>query len=282
MLLEIYSCSIIPKINFWFAFLLFSLQYFTISAQSAISPMGARANGMGYTSSCLKDEWSLLNNVGGLADIKNSSASFTYRAQPSFKSFNSMAAVVTVPTAVGVAGASIYKFGDNLYNEQILSIGFGSKFGLASLGVKGNFIQYYIEGFGYKRVSTISFGGVADLTPKVSVGASITNINQPKISENEHVPTLLTAGISIKLSENVLIATEVEKDLERKPLVKSGLEYSPQQKIYFRTGFNLNPQAGFFGLGFKAKKFMLDYAYQYKFSIGASHQASVTYKFKSK
>jgi hypothetical protein len=70
----------------------------------------------------------------------------------------------------------------------------------------------------------------------------------------------LVAGISFKPTDKVFIATEIEKDLEYDPIWKMGLEYKFHEKFCARTGYNLNPNAAFFGLGFKTKKFAIDYA----------------------
>ena len=58
------------------------------------------------------------------------------------------------------------------------------------------------------------------------------------------------------------------------------MEYQASKKICFRTGLNLNPQAGFFGLGFKLNRFDLGYAMQVTRIAGLSLQATVTLPFK--
>jgi len=245
--------------------------------------MGARASGMGYASSCLSDEWAIFNNPGALAKLKDVKAGFTYDTHPSFAPFRKTAAVASVPFRIGVAGIGIYRFGDKLYNEQVLSTGFSSSYGLASLGLKINYIQYNVDGFGRKGVFSISFGGVAELTPQLFVGAHIVNINQPKISslDDERLPTLLIAGILFKPSDNIIVATELEKDLDYPLMWKTGMEYEVRKKFIVRTGFNVSPTGGFLGLGFKPRKFTLDYSYQYRFNLGARHQATVGYKFNT-
>ncbi len=261
-----------------------STEAITLHAQSSSTLMGARGSGMGYTSSCLVDEWSVFNNVAGLAEVKQITAAFSYDAQPSFKNFNKIAAVLSLPSKIGVGGMGVYRFGDNLYNEQIVSGSFASKFGLASIGVSVNYIQYNTEGFGRKEAMSISAGGIAQITPRLSVGAYITNINQPKLSsaDNERLPTILTLGVSFKTTDKLNIATEVRKDLDYDATWKVGLEYKIHTKFFFRTGININPNAGFVGFGFKSKKFSLDYAYAHSLDIGGRHQATVGYQFKSK
>ena len=40
------------------------------NAQSSSTLIGGRAGGLAYSSSCLDDEWSIFNNIGGLAKLK--------------------------------------------------------------------------------------------------------------------------------------------------------------------------------------------------------------------
>lgn len=244
--------------------------------------MGARAQGMGYASSCLSDAWGVLNNTGGLASVKHTTASFSYHAHPSSKNFNRMAAVIAIPTRVGVLGAAAFRFGDNLYNEQLVTGGFANKFGIASLGLRVNYLQYQAEGFGTARAFTVSMGGIANLTSQLSIGAHISNINQPKIThtgEGERVPTRLIAGIAFEPSEKLLLTTEIEKALDTDMIWKAGVEYQFHPKFIFRTGLNLNPQVAFMGFGFKPKRFRMDYAVGYQHILGLHHQATVTYQF---
>lgn len=255
-----------------------------ILAQSTSTLIGARAAGMGYASSTFNDEWSILNNVAGISRIDAITAAFTYDAMPSFKPFNKVAASFALPLSVGVAGVGVFRFGDDLYNEQILTAGYANTFGLASLGIKFSMIQYKIKGFGSKSVFTASFGGIAELTKRLIVGAHVVNINQPKLSslDGERVPTILIAGISSKVSENLIVAIELEKDLDYKAAIKTGIEYRILKKFFVRTGIRIQPNAAFFGFGFKQTRYSIDYAFQYNQSWGARHQASVSYRLKKK
>lgn len=266
-------------------FVFLSLQFVFISsaicAQSVSTQIGARSAGMGYTSSCLQDEWSLFNNVAGLSGIKSVVLGAAYDAKPQLQAANRSAFVANLPVKIGTAGLGFFRFGDELYNEQKLSAGFGNKFGLASLGATVNYIQYNATGFGTKGVVTVSFGGIAELTKQISIGAHVQNINQPKLTENdeERIPTILTAGVAFTASEKVVFITEIQKDLDYALTYKTGLEYKPSKKFAARTGFNLKPNALFLGLGFTNTRLLIDYALQYvPTTLGLSHQASVGYK----
>jgi hypothetical protein len=239
---------------------------------------------MAYSSSALTDEWSVFNNVAGLAKLTSIVASFTYDVQPSFKPFSKAAATFSCPVKIGVAGFGLFHFGDDLYNEQLVTLGYSSTFGLASLGVKVNYIQYNIQGFGRKAVLTASFGGIAELTKRLSLGAHVININQPKLSEldEERIPTVLIAGVLVQASDDVTITAELEKDLDHKPAVKAGIEYRILKKFFVRTGIRIQPNTGYFGFGFKPTRYCIDYSFQYNQGIGSRHQASVSYKLNNK
>jgi len=248
-------------------------------AQSVSTVMGAKANGIGYASATVSDSWGLFNNIAGLASLENTTASFTYDAHPSLMGANRTAAVLAMPIKIGVAGIGAYRFGDDVYSEQVLTVGYSNQFGIAALGAKVNYIQYQAEGFGSKGVVSLSLGGIAKITPELSIGAYITNINQPSISEDEKLPTRLNAGLSYSPHDKILLATEIEKELDYEATLKIGMQYKFHEKLVGRTGYNLNPNAAFFGLGFKTKKFLLDYALQYNVTLRFSHQASVSYQF---
>jgi hypothetical protein len=246
--------------------------------------MGARVYGTGRTSSCLSDEWSMLNNIGGLANVERPIAAFAQEINPSLISFNRTAATVALPISFGVTGMSLFRFGDDLYSEQMISLGFANTFGITSIGVKLNYIQYKVDGFGRKGMFSVSAGGITKLTKKILIGTYITNINQPKLSntDRERLPTIITAGLGVNVSETIFITTEIEKDLDFDPTWKTGMEYSINKKFKARTGFNINPDAFFAGCGFTLTKLKFDYAFQYNPSLGNSHHASAAYFFKRK
>ena len=254
---------------------------FPLNGQSVSTIIGARSGGLGNLSTCLSDEWSLHNNVGSLGKTDHTIAAFAYDSRPGLQGANRTAFVFSNPLPLGAIAVGLYRFGDHVYSEQILSVGYGNTFGLASLGVKLNYVQYAAEGFGHKGVFSLSAGGLAQLTPQFSIGVHVTNLTPSKINtskdEEEYIPTLLIIGIGVKASDKVFISAEIEKDLNFKTIWKTGVEYFAHKKIIFRTGFTMNPSAGYFGLGFRPKKFKLDYALRYEPSLGQSHQATIGY-----
>jgi len=249
-------------------------------SQSSSTTMGARSASLGNASTTLKDEWSLFNNIGGLAKVNEPSTAFSFEAKPALPGSSRMAASFSSPLKIGAVGIGVFKFGDKLYSEQILTTGYSNHFGIASLGLKLDYIQYRAEGMGTKSAVSFSLGGIADISNRLSIGANIQNLNQPKLTNDERVPVRLAAGLSFKPSEQILLLTEIEKDLAYDPTLKIGMEYVIHKKVFTRTGFNLNPEAAFFGVGFKGWRLKFDYSIQYTNNLNFAHQASGTYRIK--
>jgi hypothetical protein len=248
-------------------------------AQSFSTLSGGRSRGLANSSSCLEDEWSLFNNVAGLGTLTLPSVAMSSHVRPQLRGTNQVAAALTMPVKIGVTAWGIMCTGDNLYREEIATAGFSNKFGIASLGVKVNYIQYNAEGFGRKGVTSISAGGIVSLTQNIKIGAHIINVNQPVISktEDERLPTILVTGVSFTASEQLVILTEVEKNLDYDATWKTAMEYTPLKKLAVRSGFNLYPNAFFFGVGFSTRKFKFSYACEYSIAVGTGHEASVGY-----
>ena len=264
------------------SFFLFQAIALLSNGQSSNTVINARSLGLGNASSTLSDDWSLLNNVGGLGKVKTTSVAVAYEAKPGLVGANRMAAAFSIPTRIGTGGVGVVRFGDDLYNEQIVSSGFSNTIGNTSLGLKINYIQYRAIGFETRSAVSFNFGGITELSSKVSIGAYITNINQPRLStvNTEKVPAQLVVGVSFKPTESVLIATEIDKDLTNDPVIKAGLEYKIHRKVFARSGFNLKPEAFFLGMGFVNSNLKIDYALQYTQLLNYSFQASIVYSFK--
>jgi len=245
--------------------------------------MGARAAGMAYASSALYDEWSLFNNPGGLAKMSQNSAAFAYDAPIRLKGANRTAALYNHHTKPGTASFGLFRFGDDVYNEQTLSIGFGNQIGISSLGLKLNILQYHSQGLGIYRAVTFEFGGITKLSEVFHIGAHITNLTQAKIGkDNEPLPVRLTTGMSYQPDKDIIITSELCKVLEYPITWRTGIEYGYHQKVFIRTGFNLNPGTGFFGIGIRKKIIRMDYSLQFNHYTGPSHQAAASYWFLSK
>lgn len=240
--------------------------------------MGARQMGLAYASATISDEWSLWNNIAGIARQQKNICGAAYEVTPTLIGANRMALTAVVPFRWAVMGAGVFRFGDQVYSEQLATIGIAHQIGITSLGAKVNWVQYRADGFGLLSTASIDFGGISNLTKQMSIGAYITNLTQSSFSaaDDYRLPTRLVVGINFHLNNSVLVATEVEKDLNYKPIFKAGLEYEPVKNFFVRGGFNFYPQNFYIGLGSKWKTVTTNYAVRFNNLLGSTHQISAS------
>jgi len=245
--------------------------------------MGARGAAMGYATSTLSDEWSIFNNPAGLALLRQKSVAVAYEMFPALPGANRIGAALNLPLQAGSVSGGLFRFGDELYNEQLLSIGYGHQIGNTALGLRVSYIQYRTAGFETRQSVGITAGGITQLLPTLWVGAYAINLNMPKIGETqEKIPTMLLAGLRYQPTERAILVTEIEKDVERDLIWKTGVEYQVHKKVYARTGLWVNPSAAFLGIGFMPYRLKVDYSLHHSWELGTRHSLAVAYSIQRK
>ncbi len=260
-------------------FILFTIM--SCHAQSVNTRIGAPHAGIGYASFTLHDEAALFNNVGAMARLESPTLFFSYEVATELPGANRTAAAISWPTSLGTLAIGAFRFGDEFYNEQFLSAGFSNRLGATSLGAKINFVQYRTNAVETITAFTVDFGGLTQLTPELQVGAGIFNLTQSSLVEGEVLPVILVAAIGYEPDQRLLLAAELEKQLGSPLRIKGGVTYVIAKKIFFRSGFNLNPVMLFGGLGAKTRRTNIDYTISYNSSLGFAHQASAGYRLKT-
>ena len=257
-----------------------SIPYF--SDAQVISFQGAHSAGIAHTSVTYADGLSIYNNAGSLGFLEKSSIATGYQNHYEVEGLNTVFAVINNRIKTGAIAIGVSAFGDELFSISRVSTGFGNRFGIAALGVTLHYIQYRIEGFGSHGFISVDVGGLAELSPLLFIGGRIKNINQAKVSKfpDEYYPTILTAGISYRPTDQLRFNTQIDKDLEFPAKLKFGLEYKINA-LSLRTGLNTQPLWFSFGFGFIHKKFILDYALQNNYLLGRTHSISIFYQIKN-
>jgi len=267
----------------------FRIEFFSIAlvtcatsySQTGSFNLGGRNAGMAGASITLGDAYSLFNNVGGLGRVENHEGFATYQNRYGIKEFQVVGAGAVYSSNIGTTGLGFYKFGDDRYSEQRLHVAFGNQFQMVSLGIGVDLLQYNVATVGSSQSLAIQFGGIAEITKALRIGAHIFNLNQAELSKEtgEKIPTVMKAGISFLPSEEMMINAEIEKDLDFNEVFKAGLEYQIIQNVYLRTGFSTEPFLGAFGAGFHPKNLKFDYAFSNDSRLGSIHEVSFGYSF---
>lgn len=245
-------------------------------------PVGPRALGLGGTNVVFNDAWSVFNNPAGLTDVENTTSLFAYRTIFDFSPFNTVSAGAALPTSVGNVGFGVYRFGDDIFNSQMASLSFAKKTGIVRLGIKANYLQFNIEGFGRKGAFLADIGVLADLTPQLTFGAQIYNFTQSSVSNDtqEKIPTIINLGAAYKPADDFTIIIEGEKDIDLDPDLKLGLEYQIIEALVARTGFSTLTNTHSFGVGLFLTRFTFDYGIRIDRRLGHTHNFGLTFEFR--
>jgi hypothetical protein len=266
--------------NFYFLFLFFLAP--NCFAQLTNLPIGGRAMGLGGSTVTLQDGWGIFNNVAGISDSEQMSAGFAYHYPYSLAPLSTASAYFVSPLRFGAIGVSVQKFGDNLFSEQKISLGYASKISNIDLGFRVNYHQLSADGAGSKGVPSFDFGVITQLTDEIYLGAKANNITQTKLLdfEDERLPSTISLGISYRPNNKLMVNIEANKDVEFDPAFLGGVEYRIVDKLLVRGGFSSEPNAVYFGVGFDLKKIDIDYSLNNHAVLGISQQLSIKVDLK--
>ncbi|WP_230981333.1 PorV/PorQ family protein [Echinicola salinicaeni] len=265
---------------FWAMFLTATFSFAQNGSET--SPKGARSVGMANANTSLIDPWSIFNNIGAMGQMDNNAIFCAYDHRLGINELTTLAAGATLISQYGVVGLSLSSYGGELFNQKSLGLGFSHQIDKNSFGLKINYLQTNIEGYGKRGVPIIEFGGLSQIIPELSFGLHVFNIARAKLSphSNDYLPTVIKSGICFKPTENLKVNIEAEKDILLKPVAKIGIEYGFTKRFWARCGHQSNPSNLHFGIGFKPKNFSIDYAVAQNNQLGFTHHFSFNYFIK--
>jgi len=251
-----------------------------VRAQWRTHGTGARAAGMANAAVTLQDEWAIFNNIGGLAWNTRASLLSAYDNRFQAVGLHTVAAGIAAPIhGRAWASATFSRFGDNLFNETIGSLGISHKIANYSLGFRANYVQINMEGLGMRNLLAFELGGVGQLTQQLWMGAHIFNFTQARLADfqDERLPTVMKAGLSYRPNDRLMINAEGEKDVEMPARVKVGIEYRIIEKLALRTGIATQPNIGSFGISLYFRQLEVGYAISTHTQLLPSHHVALCY-----
>ncbi|MGE0930941.1 hypothetical protein [Peijinzhouia sedimentorum] len=261
---------------------LITLCNLTFAQQDTFYRISSRGAGMAHSVATIADSYALFNNPAGIAELSSITANTSFEHRFGLTELSTISAGIVLPLQFGTGGLSFTRFGGEYFNVQRVGASYANRFGIASLGIRANYDQFNILNFGRRGLLSVDFGGIAELTPEVFFGAFARNISQASFQgfSEETLPTLLSAGLSYRPTTSIMANVEVEKDLNFPVNGKIGLEYLLREILFLRIGYQTEPSAPHFGLGFRRDIWQVDYAMQRHILLGYIHQFSFALKFQ--
>lgn len=171
--------------------------------------------------------------------------------------------------------------------DLAVAIGYAANIKGFGIGLTAKYIQSEI--INTAQTYAFDFGiSLPDLfDDKLKLGVSASNIGEgiKYDAETEDLPMTVRLGVGLHLSDNLLLAADVGKVMERDVYVAGGGEYflemTQSMGLYFRAGYNTVSNAEELsgvsaGFGIELKSLVLDYAFVPMGNLGDTHRISLT------
>lgn len=245
---------------------------------------GARSGSLANSTVALCDGWSYFYNPGALGNLKKTEVGMGYENRFLLKELQVQNIFYAQPLKKGVVSLGTTLYGLDIYRSSRVGLGYALQL-LENLyaGIQMNYqsIQFCSN---YKGVRTITAeaGLYIKINESWKLGISIFNIGRAKFSRDfdERLSTVMKIGSHYQLSEFVGITMEAEKNVNYLLRLKSGVEYSPIKKMFFRVGVATQPMEYTFGFGYRFPHIQLDLGSAYHQLLGWSPHFSLSYKFE--
>lgn len=260
--------------------LLISAGIHHVKAGNETSFLGPRAFSTGQVSSLFSDVWSVQNNPGSLGYMKRSAAAVSFERR--FSAFSMLAfSAAGQYKNYGTFGLAASRFGPEFFNQSRAGISWGKSFGIASVGIQGQWYQVSSKELGAKHYFLLNFGGIARLGEKLLFSGCISNLSQTRSGENENriLPTILKGGISFQANSNLVMMAEIQKDLDEKAGINAGIEYQFARNCFARTGFSSGSKSASLGFGIGWRDMQMDFGSSLHPELGFSHSIGLQYLF---
>ncbi len=173
---------------------------------------------------------------------------------------------------------AINRFGNQSYQEIQLTA--GSRYKLLKNCAIGFSVQCYIlaiRQYGQALAWGINLSVLYKLIPGVSVGALVTNLNQPVISAaGEDLPQTMSIGFCYYPVPDLIVSFELFQDTRFSQEYRAGCSYQVIPFLTVRAGIEDQLNIYTYGLGINMNWINFDYALRTHPVLGVSHIATLS------
>lgn len=244
---------------------------------------GARSNSMANSSVSLCDGWSYFHNPGALGNLTKVEIGLSYENRFLLKELQTQSVVYAQPLKKGVMSLGATFYGLDVYRSGRAGFGYSLQlFENLCAGVQMNYQSiHFSSNYNVSRTVTAEAGLYVKITDRWKLGISVFNIGRSKFSRDfdERISTVMRIGSLYQFSEIVRVTIEAEKNVNYLLRLKSGVEYNPLKKVFFRVGVATQPMEYAFGFGYRFSHIQLDLGSAYHQLLGWSPHFTLSYKF---
>ncbi len=252
-----------------------------------------RARGMGGAFSSLSDDANgvFYNPAGLIKAEEHISIGYARLFSNDYQILKTAAFTMPLPgragnVAIGLQALDVEYLDVNLMSEQIYSV--AHSFTLMQdihsefhLGYSANVYHLTMERFGNETSFGINLGALVVLHHRTRLGFSVSNLNNPKIGENNkhELPQKLAMGLTYNPYYGVNTSLELKKPFGEATQIHGGVEVDVHQMLTLRVGLRNHPASFSGGVTFNVRNIMIDYALNTHAVLNNTHHFGIGYGF---
>ncbi|MCD4795868.1 MAG: hypothetical protein K8R49_01675 [Candidatus Cloacimonetes bacterium] len=253
------------------------------------SPRARAMGGTFYSTS--DDAYGIFYNPAGLIKAGNNlNISYSKLFGNDFQILNTVSLSMELPKNLGVLGIGLQSMDVDYHDISLLSekiYALAHSFTILkdvhseiNFGYTANLYYLSINGFGDQPAFGLNLGALATLHQRTRIGFSISNLNNPKVGEdNSHdLPQKMAMGISYMPYNGVTTSFELKRSLDGDTELHAGTELEVYKMLSLRFGVRNNPASYSLGAKFDLYNIIVEYAYN-THTIDATHHFGLGYRF---
>jgi len=234
--------------------------------------IGARSVASGQTGvSVPVESWSIFSNAALLSTDEKRISFYGFR-YTGIAEISDAAFSASIPIFGGAAGAAVHRYGFHLFNETRIRAGYKKSWHTFHAGFALNYT--YIQqggGYGSAGAAGADIGVAAEIIPGLWFGSRATNVNQPSFqNSDEELPRELAAGLTYFPVQQVMISSEIVKDVRFPASFRAGLNAELIPGFWARTGVTTQPETYSAGFGYQTSSWQINLAIQQHNPLGLS------------
>ena len=232
-----------------FLFLLSSLPGL---AQSIRNPAGLPYLAAGTYGVHNPDPASCLANPAAFSHLSKTAAAVYTERRFLIRELDLITCVAGIPLGSGVLGFGTGYSGFSDYHESYVAIAYAKKLGRIDLGIRLNYEELHIAGFGMDAAVMAEAGSIWHLSDKLHFGINILNPAGSKfIKSREKTASVILMGLAFEPSAQLSIAGEIIKEEDKPANIRIGFEYTIMDHLFARAGLTTGQSLPWMGIGWQ-------------------------------
>ncbi|PWJ42564.1 hypothetical protein [Sediminitomix flava] len=263
-------------------FLLWSSYIF---AQQYEINAGAESSGMGFSALSNKNVWAVFHNLSQVSRLNGVQIGVSTSLLYQQLGFQSSQLSIIYPLKDNAIGVGLHRFGDGLYNEQLITIGWSQLLGNVSIGIQSNLVQFHVR----EWINQLSYSFDASVSLPLSsfVEAQLLvknfTFNTPKANLDSFIQSEFYSsihfGLGLKPTDNIILQPKIAYRSDQQMFFNFGGEFQLSEAVIIRTGYSNKPSKYHFGWSIFLKKVNVAYALITHPFLKTSHQLSLSTSF---